>query len=68
MIMGKIFYINQMFQPGDKVFWERTPGAKAKVNVVEQIDAKTVRITYRIKHTNKFKKRKCYQRKEGMGY
>ena len=46
-----------MFQPGDKVFWERTPGAKAKVKVVEQIDAETVIITYRIKHTNKFKKR-----------
>ena len=54
---GTLTYINQMFQPGDKVFWERTPGAKAKVNVVEQIDAETVIITYRIKHTNKFKKR-----------
>ena len=46
-----------MFQPGDKVFWERTPGAKAKVKVVEQIDAETVSITYRIKHTNRFKKK-----------
>jgi len=46
-----------MFQPGDKVFWERTPGAKAKVKVVEQVDAENVIITYRIKHTNRFKKK-----------
>ena len=46
-----------MFQPGDKVFWERTPGVKAKVKVVEQVDAENVIITYRIKHTNRFKKK-----------
>ena len=46
-----------MFQPGDKVFWEKTPGEKAKVKVVKQIDAETVRISYRIKHTSRFKKK-----------
>jgi hypothetical protein len=49
--------IDEMFQPGDKVFWERTPGVKAKVKVVEQVDAENVIITYRIKHTERFKKK-----------
>ena len=51
-----------MFQPGDKVFWERTPGVKAKVKVVEQVDAENVIITYRIKHTNRFKKKTVHPR------